>query len=148
MPTYALKDIAAETQRFAQAKGAPETFLDHMRGVFPGITGEEIAKSLRIQRDSKRIEAEQLMDSARELDAIHEGRATMASAESPQARLNEALVRKAYELHPDWEPTEFGSRWIGVGSPRAVVADADMIDWLQRTHPRVASAIEAQFDPA
>jgi hypothetical protein len=67
-------------------------------------------------------------------------RQILASWNTREARVNNALIDAAAEKHPDWKRTRNRWKYIGKGEPPGNMRG--VVDWYQREHPHEARRIE------
>lgn len=133
---------------------------------FPGVSADLVLEAIAvIQADDEaaeedeareRAQIEELVEMCRRHglpegmamgDALHlmaergepAAIALLAGMETPAYRTSEALVEAALAAHPAW--TREGEHWTLADEATGPVSDDDLVDWLQRTHPREARAI-------
>lgn len=157
----------------ANAKGTGEENLLELDRRFPNLTRDQFERAYQIRKDEVEqrakafsAESEMLSKMAGVMKGLPEGTtfddAVRIKAEqgdafavsylkhinSTEQRTHSALLMAAFLYHPDWHPKENGHiKWIGKGSPPALIDETALIDWLQTNHPALAREIERSIDP-
>jgi hypothetical protein len=138
-----------------------------IREKYPRATVDEIAHAIKIVRSDLKQEIDEDEDEAAAFERVMEvvgelepdqtvgeklrimaaagderARQILASWNTREARVRNALLDAAAERHPDWERAGNGWKYIGKGEPPRNMSV--IVDWFQTTYPRDARRIEAE----
>jgi hypothetical protein len=118
-------DVRQEGAEWEREKNALERLMAVVGELKPGQTVGEKLQAMAAEGDER---AGQIL----------------ASWNTREARVNNALIDAAAEKHPDWTRTRNGWKYVGEGEPPRNMRG--VVDWFQKEHPHEARRIEDETE--